>query len=94
MQNEQKTNWVLYNDTDNNGGSCGEVTATDYDDIIEQVDIEAHKVNLEKLGTDTSKGFSAQNDADYSQIVRWYPDGVRTVMVGGFEHPYAPEDVA
>jgi hypothetical protein len=93
MTDEQKTNWVLYDDTADNGGSCGEVIATDYDDIIEQVDIEARKANLEKLGTDTSNGISAQNDADYSQVVRWYPDGFITVMVNGIERPYTTADV-
>jgi len=92
----EKTNWVMYDQAEQDGGSCGEVTAANYDDIIEQVDIEQLKRRQEKMWKNTehsSDGFSAQNDADYSQVVRWYPDGTITVMVDGIEHPYTAADV-
>ena len=33
----------------------------------------------------TMRSMSAQNEDDYSQIVRWYEDGTLTIMVDGVE---------
>ena len=39
---------------------------------------------------DSMRSMSAQNEDDYSQIVRWYEDGTITMMANGTEKPYEP----